>query len=453
LSGQEPDSPAHQLEAASPAAARGLLASMIFAATVLVPLWGVASAVLVFLLVVCAAVTLHHSGGLELGTLLVAGVLGSALAIVGATAFTSNHRVARKQRREGHIATGRPVRRWIEDHPYLFLAAVLPLAAFLAAYPNWNGNKVVPDVLPSALVIATLLYLAIFLPIATAVVLWRVLRVTRRWAIASSYWTGILTGAFLVAGYHGLVALRDGPSVAKAEVERPRFVRFQSRLSDAPATAAIAVRTAGFLEALDELAEGEDAVPPDQPSLLASGFGSLPPGGSDGHNAETCARKFLVGGGDYREAYRTGAGVVRRRAPPSSDAEQILLDAVFITCRAPRADARPYFVKIARRLANAARSRQGTIEVPVGDASCETDFDRPPWRPEERFHSRDCLSKVNEQICKLDDHHQAVMTLRVDGVSYPEIGVALGKSEEAVRKDFERSVEALKADLPASCLQ
>ena len=92
-------------------------------------------------------------------------------------------------------------------------------------------------------------------------------------------------------------------------------------------------------------------------------------------------------------------------------------------------------------------SKAVTRELPMGTA----DGFNAPDEVAEKLVRDDLTAVVNAGIARLPEHYATVLRLRYwERLPYAEIGARMGRSEEAVRKLWVRSLDRLREELPGS---
>jgi RNA polymerase sigma-70 factor, ECF subfamily len=92
-------------------------------------------------------------------------------------------------------------------------------------------------------------------------------------------------------------------------------------------------------------------------------------------------------------------------------------------------------------------SRAVNCEVPMGTA----DGFNAPDDVAEKLVRDDLTAVVNAGIARLPEHYATVLRLRYwERLPYAEIGARMGRTEEAVRKLWVRSLDRLREELPGS---
>jgi RNA polymerase sigma-70 factor (ECF subfamily) len=136
------------------------------------------------------------------------------------------------------------------------------------------------------------------------------------------------------------------------------------------------------------------------------------------------------------------AYVARRIGPPAA-VEDIAAEvfAAALETRRPPSDALPWLIGIARRkVADAYRRRATRREAPLEFASCAPD--PGPHQEVQRKHD---AAAVRALVDRLDhDQREVILLFYVEELSARQIGVSMGRSEQAVNSLLQRARRRLR---------
>jgi RNA polymerase sigma-70 factor (ECF subfamily) len=130
--------------------------------------------------------------------------------------------------------------------------------------------------------------------------------------------------------------------------------------------------------------------------------------------------------------------------PQAQEATQEVFLRLYITLRrgekihTPRA----WIFRVAHNLGLKIRARQDS-EFPY-DPELDARFGAPPANPEQQLLERERMLRFHRAVENLSEQQRRCLSLRMEGLRYPEIGSVLGISASAVGEFLRRAIQRLR---------
>ncbi len=338
-------------------------------------------------------------------------------------------------------------------HPFRTAGVILLLLAFAMTFVEWDGNPLLPDVIPGSMLLATLGFWTLERLFAMSRGSFAVVRILFRVGLATHYRAGAITAVFVLASGLVVGGVALGSHVFGRLSRDPLFAHSLPSSDPRGLTQHLLCSTAERRDVFRD-----DAPPSACTYLLPQGIhgGGLggpgdtgnTGGSSGGLSLEECLEEALRQLTQYRgwlvTAYRLRA----------EDVDDIVAEAAIETCDR---DKRPD--DIGRYASRVAKNRAADWKkVQNREQLCDIFYDAPDtsvcdYSVDEKERRLKLQELWERAMCKLSPIEVRVFELYLgeEKVSFRDVGLALDMTERRARDTFYNALRRLQPHLRKSC--